>query len=128
MKHKLPQHIPLISFYSEASISPGVVAKMTHIAHAQLPSLPLTGIGTRESDVCDQTGHQVPVVIPASAAMAVCALHLQLRYGEKSDGLVTCRDHLLLEQTGNFTMHGWSTLQTREILRNLMLVKCVRLY
>lgn len=23
--------------------------------------------------------------------MAICALHLQLRYGEKSDGLVTCR-------------------------------------
>lgn len=32
------------------------------------------------------------MVIPLSAAMAVCALHLKLRYGEKSDGLVTCRD------------------------------------
>lgn len=34
----------------------------------------------------------MPVVIPISAAMAVCALHLQLRYGAKSDGLVTCAD------------------------------------
>ena len=31
-------------------------------------------------------------MMPLSAAMAVCALHLELRYGEKSDGLVTCRD------------------------------------
>ncbi|KAM0969630.1 hypothetical protein ACFX2A_018120 [Malus domestica] len=32
------------------------------------------------------------IVIPLSAAMAVTALHLQHRYGEKSDGLVTCLD------------------------------------
>jgi len=31
-------------------------------------------------------------MIPISAAMAICALHLKLRYGEKSDGVVTCRD------------------------------------
>ncbi|KAM7275537.1 hypothetical protein ACFE04_017403 [Oxalis oulophora] len=90
MKHKLPDNIPLISFHSEASIAPGVLATMSHIAHAELPWLPLPGFNT---DGFVQAGrHQVPVVVPVSAALAVCALHLQLRYGEKSDGLVTCRD------------------------------------
>lgn len=92
MNHKLPEEIPLISFHSEASVAPGVLATMTHIAHAELPWLPLPNFGGEESDNSAQAGRQVPVVIPVSAAMAVCALHLQLRYGEKSDGLVTCRD------------------------------------
>ncbi|XAR53369.1 hypothetical protein NMG60_11021904 [Bertholletia excelsa] len=91
LKHKLPKSIPLISFHSEASIGPGVLATMSHIAHAELPWLPFPSFGSEES--CDtQVGHRVPVVIPVSAAMALCALHLKLRYGEKSDGLVTCRD------------------------------------
>ncbi|XP_061343879.1 uncharacterized protein LOC133289873 [Gastrolobium bilobum] len=91
MKHKLPLDIPLISFHSEASIAPGVLATMTQIAHAELPWL-LPKFGAEESDSFDESGRQVPIMIPISAAMAVCALHLQLRYGEKSDGLVTCRD------------------------------------
>ncbi|KAL5838305.1 hypothetical protein ACOSQ3_015474 [Xanthoceras sorbifolium] len=92
MNHKLPEEIPLISFHSEASVAPGVLATMTHIAHAELPWLPLPNFGNEESDNLVQAGRQVPVVIPLSAAMAVSALHLQLRYGEKSDGVVTCRD------------------------------------
>ncbi|MED6220707.1 hypothetical protein PIB30_047466 [Stylosanthes scabra] len=89
-KHELSLEIPLISFHSEARIAPGVLATMTQIAHAELPWLPLPK--TDHSDTCVVSGRQVPVMIPISAAMAVCALHLQLRYGEKSDGLVTCRD------------------------------------
>lgn len=92
MKHKLPEQIPLVSFHSEASIAPGVVATMTHIAHAELPWLPTLMFRNKESGHFLQQRHQVPVVIPISAAMAVGALHLRLRYGEKSDGLVTCRD------------------------------------
>lgn len=92
MKHKLPENIPLISFHSEANIAPGVLATMTHIAHAELPWLPSPTFGNEESYDFVQAGRQVPVVLPLSAAMAVCALHLKLRYGEKSDGLVTCRD------------------------------------
>ncbi|KAJ8750697.1 hypothetical protein K2173_015878 [Erythroxylum novogranatense] len=92
MNHRLPKEIPLISFHSEASVGAGVLATMTHIAHAELPWLPLPKFGSEEYDNALQAGRQVPVVIPLSAAMAVCALHLQLRYGEKSDGLVTCRD------------------------------------
>ncbi|KAK1550370.1 hypothetical protein Q3G72_018103 [Acer saccharum] len=92
MSHKLPEEIPIISFHSEASVAPGVLATMTHIAHAELPWLPLPNFGNEESDNLVQAGRQVPVVIPLSAAMAVSALHLQLRYGEKSDGVVTCRD------------------------------------
>lgn len=93
MKHKLPEQIPLISFHSEANIAPGVLSTMTSIAHAELPWLPLPRFGNKDNyDISVQAGLTVPVMIPISAAMAVCALHLQLRYGEKSDGLVTCRD------------------------------------
>ncbi|XP_073262526.1 uncharacterized protein [Populus alba] len=116
-KHQLPKEIPLISFHSEASIAPGVLATMTHIAHAELPWLPLPKFGSEESDDF-QAGHQVPVVIPISAAMAVCALHLQLRYGEKSDGLVTCRD---AEVPGSVVVrpdrkldHAWMVYSSRK--------------
>ncbi|XP_021900105.1 LOW QUALITY PROTEIN: uncharacterized protein LOC110816280, partial [Carica papaya] len=111
MKNKLPDQIPLISFHSEARIAPGVLATMTHIAHAELPWLPLPSFGSDELDYVAQAGRQVPVAVPISAAMAVCALHLQLRYGEKSDGLVTCRD---AEVPGSVVVrpeqkldHGW---------------------
>jgi hypothetical protein len=115
MKHKLPENIPLISFHSEASIAPGVLATMTHIAHAELPWLPFPNFGNEEPD---KFGRQVPVVIPLSAAMAVCALHLQLRYGEKSDGLVTCRD---AEVPGSVVVrpdqkldHAWMVYSSRK--------------
>lgn len=92
MKHKLPLDIPLISFRSEASITPSVLATMTQIAHAELPRLILPKFGSTVSDQFVESGRQVPVMVPVSAAMAAFALHLQLRYGEKSDGVVTCRD------------------------------------
>ncbi|KAJ0441979.1 putative alpha/Beta hydrolase [Helianthus annuus] len=93
-QHKLPKGIPLISFRSEANVGPGVISMMSHIAHVELPKISFLGLGSHESDfeVGPIVKHQVPVVVPVSAAMAVSALHLQLRYGEKSDGLVTCRD------------------------------------
>ncbi|KAF3656386.1 putative sugar transport protein 14-like [Capsicum annuum] len=90
--HKLPDDIPLISFHSEASIALNVIATMSHIAHAELPWLPLHGFGDDDSESFIKAGCKVPVIVPVSAALALCALHLQLRYGEKSDGLVTCRD------------------------------------
>ncbi|KAI3447017.1 hypothetical protein Pfo_003682 [Paulownia fortunei] len=89
-KHKLPDNIPLISFHSEASVAPGVIATMSHIAHAELPWLPRFVSEDAEDAVLE--ARKVPVIVPVSAAMALSALHLQLRYGEKSDGLVTCRD------------------------------------
>ncbi|XP_057806718.1 uncharacterized protein LOC131021510 isoform X2 [Salvia miltiorrhiza] len=89
-KHKLPDNIPLISFHSEASVAPGVIATMSHIAQAELPWLPR--ILNEDADDAIFAARKVPVIVPVSAAMALTALHLQLRYGEKSDGLVTCRD------------------------------------
>ncbi|KAL3825186.1 hypothetical protein ACJIZ3_021215 [Penstemon smallii] len=89
--HKLPENIPLISFHSEASVAPGVIATMSHIAHAELPWLPRFG-NSEDVEESLMAARKVPVIFPVSAAMALCALHLQLRYGEKSDGLVTCRD------------------------------------
>ncbi|BBH08364.1 alpha/beta-Hydrolases superfamily protein, partial [Prunus dulcis] len=120
MKHKLPyEQIPLVSFHSEASIAPDVLATMTHIAHAELPWLPIPNFGTQEeSDEIVQAGRQLPVVIPLSAAMAVTALHLQLRYGEKSDGLVMCRD---AQVPGSVVVapdrkldHAWMVYSTRK--------------
>ncbi|XP_027342785.1 uncharacterized protein LOC113855363 isoform X1 [Abrus precatorius] len=118
MKHQLPRDLPLISFHSEASIAPGVLATMTQIAHAELPWRLLPKFWTEESHSFAESGHQVPVLIPLSAAMAVCALHLQLRYGEKSDGLVTCRD---AEVPGSFVVrpsmkldHAWMVYSSKK--------------
>ncbi|CAN1125956.1 hypothetical protein LINPERPRIM_LOCUS4757 [Linum perenne] len=119
MSHNLPEGIPIICFHSEASIAPGVLATMTQIAHAELPWLPLASFGFGESeDNMVQGGRQVPVVMPISGAMALCALHLQLRYGEKSDGLVTCRD---AEVPGSVVVrpdrkldHGWMVYTSKK--------------
>lgn len=115
--HKLPENIPILSFHSEAQVAPGVLATMTQIAHAELPWLPLPRSWT-ESDTVVQGGRRVPVVMPLSAAMALCALHLQLRYGEKSDGLVTCRD---AEVPGSVVVrpnqkldHAWMVYSSRK--------------
>ncbi|BFG33626.1 hypothetical protein CerSpe_199000 [Prunus speciosa] len=120
MKPKLPyEQIPLVSFHSEASIAPDMFATMTHIAHAELPWLPLPNFGTQEeSDKIIQAGRQLPIVIPLSAAMAVTALHLQLRYGVKSGGLVTCCD---AQVPGSVVVapdrkldHAWMVYSTRK--------------
>nr|GMC58841.1 Chitinase-like protein [Ipomoea batatas] len=91
--HTLPSDIPLVSFHSEARVAPGVIATMSHIAQAELPWIPIPRLGSKDAAaLLLQSGFKVPVILPVSAALALCALHLQLRYGEKSDGLVTCRD------------------------------------
>nr|GLL25607.1 uncharacterized protein LOC109157664 isoform X3 [Ipomoea trifida] len=79
-KYQLPRELPIISFHTEASISPAVLASLSRVAHAELPTFS-AGQSTT-----------LPVVMPLGAAMAACAQLLQIRYGEKSDGLVTCRD------------------------------------
>ncbi|KAK3195139.1 hypothetical protein Dsin_026449 [Dipteronia sinensis] len=79
-KHQLPRELPVVSFHTEAGITPAVLATLSHVAHAELPSL------------SSGQSAKLPVVMPLGAAMAACAQLLQVRYGEKSDGLVTCRD------------------------------------
>lgn len=78
-EHPLPPELPVVSFITEAGISPAVVATLSRVAHAEVP---LTA----------GQPAKLPVVMPLGAAMAACAQLLQIRYGEKSDGLVTCRD------------------------------------
>ncbi|KAL4194148.1 hypothetical protein AMTRI_Chr05g57820 [Amborella trichopoda] len=103
LKHTLPTDVPLVSFHTEVSIAPSVLATMSHIAHAELPSLPLPlpglGLGFNKREEFDGSYEEpkpmkkrLPVVIPLAAAMAASSLHLHLRYGEASDGLVTRRD------------------------------------
>uniref|UniRef100_A0A5B7AT51 Alpha/beta-Hydrolases superfamily protein n=1 Tax=Davidia involucrata TaxID=16924 RepID=A0A5B7AT51_DAVIN len=82
-EHHLPRELPVVSFHTEAGISPAVLATLSRVAHAELPMVAPLSAGQPA---------KLPVVIPLGAAMAACAQLLQVRYGEKSDGLVTCRD------------------------------------
>ncbi|XP_058221675.1 uncharacterized protein LOC131331775 isoform X1 [Rhododendron vialii] len=98
-KNHLPRELPVVSCHTEASISPAVLATLSRVAHAELPTL---SAGSPA---------KLPVIIPLGAAMAACAQLLQVRYGEKSDGLVTCRD---AEVPGSVVVrpkrkldHGW---------------------
>lgn len=79
-KHRLPSdELPIVSFHTEASSAPGVLATMSHIAHAELPWLPLPQFITQYDDSYSFSATaKVPVVIPLSAAMAISALHLRL--------------------------------------------------
>ncbi|XP_021280128.1 uncharacterized protein LOC110413589 isoform X2 [Herrania umbratica] len=79
-KHHLPRELPVVSFHTEAGISPAVLATLSHVAHAELPLMAPLSAGQPA---------RLPVVMPLGAAMAACAQLLQVRYGEKSDGLVT---------------------------------------
>ncbi|XP_002984672.2 uncharacterized protein LOC9644802 [Selaginella moellendorffii] len=87
-KYPLPPDLPVVSFHTEAGKSPGVLSTLSHIAHAELPWLPLAGAASE----APATTAKLPVVLPLAAAMAACALHLELRYSEKSDGLVSRKD------------------------------------
>ncbi|PKA61101.1 hypothetical protein AXF42_Ash005997 [Apostasia shenzhenica] len=79
-KHPLPCELPVLSFHTEAGLGPSVLSTLSQVAHAELPV------------VGDGQPTKVPVVMPLAAAMAACTQLLQVRYGEKSDGLVTRRD------------------------------------
>eukprot|EP00268_Persea_americana_P056560 TRINITY_DN6685_c0_g1_i2.p1 TRINITY_DN6685_c0_g1~~TRINITY_DN6685_c0_g1_i2.p1 ORF type:complete len:505 (+),score=114.47 TRINITY_DN6685_c0_g1_i2:202-1716(+) len=83
-KYQLPRELPVVSFHTEAGITPAVLATVSHVAHAELPIVPSLSPGSQPT--------KVPVVMPLGAAMAACAQLLRVRYGEQSDGLVTRRD------------------------------------
>ncbi|KAK9002334.1 hypothetical protein V6N11_025018 [Hibiscus sabdariffa] len=78
-KHPLPKELPVVSFHTEAGITPAVLATLSHIAHAELPLM---------ATLSDGQPARLPVVIPLGAVMAACAQLLQVRYGQKSDGVV----------------------------------------
>ncbi|GAB4861955.1 hypothetical protein Ancab_037210 [Ancistrocladus abbreviatus] len=84
-KYSLPSELPVVSFHTEAKISPAVLATLSHVAQAELTA-----------------SAKLPVMMPLGAVMAACAQLLQVRYGEKSDGLVTCRD---AEVPGSVVVH-----------------------
>lgn len=101
-RHQLPQELPVVSFHTEAAITPSVLATLSHVAHAELPII---------ATLADGQPAKLPVVMPIPAAMAACAQLLQVRYGEKSDGLVTRKD---AEVPGSVVVrpeqkldHGW---------------------
>nr|XP_043612936.1 uncharacterized protein LOC122584919 isoform X2 [Erigeron canadensis] len=90
-KHHLPKELPVVSFHTEANISPAVLATLSRVAHAELPAFAPNSSAT-----------VLPVVVPLGATLAACAQLLLTRYGEKSDGLVTCRD---AEVPGSVVVH-----------------------
>jgi ribosome biogenesis protein UTP30 len=93
-RHKFPvDELPIISFHTEASTAPTVLATLSRIAQAELLPL-LTPLPCFLSEYVESVfaSMKLPLVMPVSAAMAIVALHLRLRYGERSDGLVTRRD------------------------------------
>lgn len=72
-----------------------MLATLTRIAQAELlPLLAVAPLPRFLSEYAESllASLKLPVVMPVSAAMAATALHLRLRYGESSDGLVTRRD------------------------------------
>uniref|UniRef100_A0A0E0IX42 Uncharacterized protein n=1 Tax=Oryza nivara TaxID=4536 RepID=A0A0E0IX42_ORYNI len=79
-QNPLPPEVPIVSFHTEASITPSVLTALSHVAHLELPA------------AADGNPTRIPVVMPLSAAMAACSQLLVARYGEKSDGLVTRKD------------------------------------
>ncbi|KAK9015282.1 hypothetical protein V6N11_006396 [Hibiscus sabdariffa] len=54
-KHRLPKELPVVSFHTEASITPAVLATLSHIAHAELPLM---------ATLSDGQPARLPVVIP----------------------------------------------------------------
>ncbi|CAM0874287.1 unnamed protein product [Alopecurus aequalis] len=80
LQHPLPPEVPVVSFHTEASITPSVLTALSHVAHVELPV------------AADGNPARIPVVMPLSAALAACSQLLVARYGEKSDGLVTRKD------------------------------------
>ncbi|KAK6941479.1 hypothetical protein RJ641_026856 [Dillenia turbinata] len=106
-----------ISFNSEASMGPDVIATMFHMAHSE--------------DIV-VGGCKIPVLVPFSVVLAVCALHLQLRYGEKSNGMVTCRDaevpgSVVVRPEGKLD-HVWMVYSSwkKVSLTPMKLAKCAR--
>ncbi|KAH7415167.1 hypothetical protein KP509_14G031100 [Ceratopteris richardii] len=89
-KYPLPADLPTVSFHTQISIAPRVISTMSHIAHAELSWLPLSVF--HGPDFQEPPATKLPVIIPLAAAMAICAIHLKLRYGEASDGLVVRKD------------------------------------
>lgn len=74
-RYQLPKELPLVSFHTEAGITPAVLATLSQVAHAELP------LSTSQPT-------KVPVVMPLGAAMAACAQLLHMRYYDVAFGYV----------------------------------------
>ncbi|XVE74076.1 hypothetical protein DITRI_Ditri11bG0169900 [Diplodiscus trichospermus] len=75
----MSRELPIVSFHTEAGISPAVLATLSHFAHAELPLMAPLSAGQPA---------RLPVVMPLGAAISACAYLLHVRYGEKSNGVV----------------------------------------
>lgn len=109
-KNPLPEGFPCVCFHSEASKRwAETLPNFAHVAHTEAPWLISKMMdSTAEKNV--EAG-KLPIVVPLSTVMAACALWLDLRYGEESDGMVTRKD---AEVPGSVVVrptkkldHGW---------------------
>eukprot|EP00897_Mesotaenium_endlicherianum_P002673 jgi/Mesen1/2433/ME000157S01573 len=88
-QHPIPSGIPVVCFHSEASRAPAVISSLSHIHQAEIPWGNAQGGG---NDLDAASNKSIPVAAPLAAVLALVALQLELRYGEKSDGLVARKD------------------------------------
>ena len=99
-RNPLPADVPVISFHTEANRAARAVSIMSHVAHAQLPWLPGSGRTPQPvaEDNCDYDaeGRRLHVAVPLAAAMAMCALHLELRWWIDSNSTCAYRRHNIL--------------------------------
>ncbi|GAQ79234.1 hypothetical protein KFL_000260510 [Klebsormidium nitens] len=92
LSHPLPPGIPLVSFHTEASRAPTALSTITTVGHAELPLAALVAGATSSAAAQSAGVGKLPIAMPIGATLATIAGHLELRYGEKSDGLVTRPD------------------------------------
>jgi hypothetical protein len=71
-KHPLPKELPVVSFHTEAGITPTTLTTLSHVAHFELPAI--------APSLTDSQPTRLPVVVPLAATMAACSQLLQIRH------------------------------------------------
>ncbi|KAJ0970635.1 hypothetical protein J5N97_018594 [Dioscorea zingiberensis] len=81
--YPLPREIPVVSFHTETKINMSILTKFYEVANVKFSITAPAGV---------KSSSKISVPWPLSSMLAVMAALLKLRYGEKSDGLVTRKD------------------------------------
>ncbi|KAJ0970576.1 hypothetical protein J5N97_018535 [Dioscorea zingiberensis] len=81
--YPLPREIPVVSFHTETKINMSILTKFYEVANVKFSITATAGV---------KNSSKISVPWPLSSMLAVMAALLKLRYGEKSDGLVTRKD------------------------------------
>ncbi|KAJ0970583.1 hypothetical protein J5N97_018542 [Dioscorea zingiberensis] len=103
--YPLPREIPVVSFHTETKINMSILTKFYEVAKVEFSVTAPVGV---------RSFSKISVPWPLSSGLAMMAALLDLRYSEKSDGLVTRKD---AEAPGSVVVrsrrnldHGWIVL------------------